>query len=104
MGLCNSDPNTDVHLTQTGITQAGMLAKKLKAVNFDHVYVSQLRRTQQTAEVINKSHKAPVIIDSRLNDNRTGFDNQPSADFYEAMKKAKDICRGLIIKTGPVIV
>lgn len=90
VGLCNSNPRTDVYLTPVGIVQAGVLAKKLEFLNFDRIYVSQLKRTQQTAAVINQLHRAPIAIDGRLNDNRTGFEDQPSVDFYEAMKNATD--------------
>jgi probable phosphoglycerate mutase len=90
LGLCNADPSVDVHLSGVGITQAQALADKLKAAKFDKVYVSELRRTQQTAEYINEYHKAPVQVDSRLNDNRTGFEGMPVSDFYTALEAADD--------------
>lgn len=88
--ICNSDPSVDVHLTDVGHQQAAALADKLKDVTFEHVFVSELRRTQQTADIVNKHHGVPVTIDRRLNDNRTGFEGKPTPDYYAALEAAED--------------
>ena len=88
LGLCNADPTVDVHLTDTGIQQSESLAENLKDVDFEVIFVSELNRTQQTAGIINKFHHADIKIDPNLNDNRTGFEGLPSADYYDALKKA----------------
>ena len=66
LGLCNADPAVDVHLTPSGVAQAGALAEKLKLVPLDHIFASELNRTQQTAEIINKFHNLEIEIDARL--------------------------------------
>jgi len=90
LGLCNADPTVDVHLSEIGINQAIALSDKLKMAVFERVYISELRRTKQTAEYINKYHNAPVVVDDRLNDNRTGFEGKPVDEFYAALSAATD--------------
>lgn len=85
--LFNSDPSVDVHLTEQGIQQARALAKKLKEISFDAIYVSELRRTQQTADIVNEPHGVPVIVDPLLNDHISGFDDKPYAE-YDALYDA----------------
>ena len=88
LGLCNADPAVDVHLSETGINQANELAEKLQNVSFDIVYISELRRTKQTADAINKFHHARIIVDARPNDNRTGFEGKPVSEYYDALQNA----------------
>lgn len=81
--LCNSDPSVDVHLTEEGLGQAAELAEKLQDIAFERIIISNLPRTKQTADIINKYHKVPIEVDIRLTDNRTGFENQ-TYQAYEA--------------------
>lgn len=90
LGLCNSNPKTDVHLTKVGIEQVEKLADKLKSVSIEHIFVSELKRTKQTADIVNKYHKAPVAVDARLNDNRSGFEDKHYLEYYAALDKAND--------------
>jgi broad specificity phosphatase PhoE len=76
LALCNADPTVNVYLTRTGIKQAKRLSEKLKDAKIERIFVSELRRTHQTADVVNEHHKAPVEIEARLNDNRTGFEGK----------------------------
>ena len=55
-GLCNSDPAVDVYITENGVKQAENLAEKLKNVQIGQMFVSELKRTKQTAEIVNKHH------------------------------------------------
>jgi len=87
--LFNSDPTVDVHLTETGIQQAKALSIALKDVTIDHIFVSELKRTQQTAEIVNEYHNAPVSIKSILNDHRSGFENQ-SYEEYDMLFEQSD--------------
>ena len=88
--LFNSDPAVDVHLTELGIEQAKALAGELKDIKIDQIFVSQLKRTQQTAEIVNKYHNAPVLIDAKLNDHRSGFEDQPYDEYDDLFEAADD--------------
>jgi broad specificity phosphatase PhoE len=90
LGLSNADPTVDVHLTDAGKLQAQTLAEKLKAIPFDHIYVSQLKRTQQTLQFVQRFQTAPATIDARLNDIRTGYEGRHSAEYYKVLATARD--------------
>jgi len=90
LGLCNSDPKVDVHLTKSGIEQARKLAKQLKNVDIEQVFVSELKRTEQTAQIVNKYHNAPVTVDARLNDIRFGYEGKHYSEYHSALDKADD--------------
>lgn len=53
-------------LSKAGKEITLQVAKKYEDVNFDIVYCSPLMRTIQTANIMNKTHKAKIIKDSRL--------------------------------------
>ncbi len=55
---------TDLPLTEKGIGQAEAVRQKLKAVKFDAIYASPLKRALQTAQIV--SGKTEVYTDSRL--------------------------------------
>lgn len=88
--LCNADPTVDVHLTTVGVAQAEALADKLKDISLDRIFVSELKRTVQTAEIVNKYHDVETEVDSRLNDGRSGFESKPYAEYMKAFNAAKD--------------
>lgn len=90
LGLCNDDSTVDVHLSKSGRLQANDLAEKLKEIYLDIIYVSELRRTQQTAVAINKYHNCKILVDARLNDNRTGFEGQSVRKFYDALQSSEN--------------
>lgn len=75
--LVNYDPTVDVHLTEKGIKQAEDLAEQLKDFNFDAIYISRLKRTKQTAEIINQYHKKNLIVNELLDDTKNGFEGRP---------------------------
>ena len=81
--LNNADPNVDVHLTDSGIAEAKRIAEQLKYEPFDAVFVSELLRTKQTAEYINKYHGLTPIEDSRLNDIRNGFEGKTVKEYHD---------------------
>jgi probable phosphoglycerate mutase len=83
--LCNADPTVDVHLTDLGNSQANKLAKELKEAPIELIYVSQLRRTKQTADIINKYHDVKIVVDPRLNDNKSGFEGKHVSEYLEAL-------------------
>ncbi|MEO8863199.1 MAG: histidine phosphatase family protein [Candidatus Saccharimonadales bacterium] len=92
LGLCNDDPNVDVHLTQNGVKQAESLAKTLEAVDFDLVITSDLSRTKETAKIIVGQDKdIPTIVDVRISDTKSGFEGRPVSEFRAARSSAPDI-------------
>lgn len=88
--LHNDDPKVDVHLTETGRAQATQLAQELKDTNFDHIFISELHRTQQTAAILNTYHAIPVTVDARLNDNRSGYEGRSESEYLQALNHATD--------------
>lgn len=88
LGLCNDDPRRDVHLTDTGIRQAELAAEQMRDKPLRHILVSELPRTQQTAEIVNRYHRVPISREPALNDIRSGFDGLPVADYFAAIAHA----------------
>ncbi|WP_455210046.1 histidine phosphatase family protein [Kaarinaea lacus] len=84
LGLCNDDPSKNVYLTETGVEQAEQAAKQLAQVPLTKIYVSELPRTRQTADIINRIHSAPIITSHYLNDICSGFDGKPVEDYFTA--------------------
>ena len=84
--LCNDDISKDVHLTELGKKQAQDVGEKLKNEKIEVIFVSELRRTRQTAEIINKCHNAPIRADSRINDRKTGFEGKSYFDFLKVIE------------------
>lgn len=75
--LVNYDPAVDVHLTDKGVQQAAELAERLKDFKFDKIYISRLRRTRQTADIINHYHGQDLVVNELLDDTRNGFEGRP---------------------------
>jgi broad specificity phosphatase PhoE len=82
--LCNDDPSIPVPLTEKGRAQADAAAESLRHVPIDLIFVSQLLRAQETGERVNRYHGAPLRVDARLNDRRTGFEGRPVAEYLAA--------------------
>jgi probable phosphoglycerate mutase len=78
--LVNYDPTVNVFLTENGIKQAENLAEQLKDFNFDAIYVSRLKRTKQTANIINQYHNQTLITNELLDDTRNGFEGRPYSE------------------------
>jgi len=91
LGICNSDPSVKVPLTDTGIRQAEELGDQLANTPIEAVYVSQLERTHQTADIVLRHHPdTKVIEDARLNDINTGFEGQPVIEYQEYRDQITD--------------
>ncbi len=56
----------DAELSELGIKQAKILAKRLSKIPIDIIYSSSMRRAKQTAEIINKSLKKKLIYSDFL--------------------------------------
>ncbi len=62
----------DVSITQRGIVQAKEVSQILKNINFNKVYVSEMKRTEQTAKFILDNRTCSMIKDSRINERNFG--------------------------------
>lgn len=82
--LCNDDPRDPAFLTEQGIQQAEAAGARLRTVPLERIFASELPRTWQTAAIINRHRNLPVIVDARLNDIRSGFNNRPVSDYFAA--------------------
>lgn len=91
LGLSNSDPEVDVHLTSKGLEQAIALAVALKNEPLDAVYTSELPRTSETAQYIIEAHSAEIKTDSRLNDLNMGYEGRPVDEYHKELYQAPDI-------------
>lgn len=87
LGLHNANPAVNVYLTEKGIADAKQLADKLKDVNFDAIYVSEMPRTAETANYI--SDMKP-IVDKRLNDIDSGYEGRSVTEYHEARDHSAD--------------
>lgn len=90
LGLANSDPTVDVHLSERGIEQAKALRELLVGIEFDAVFISELPRTRQTASVILGDRQAHFIVDPRINDNATGYESKSVQAWLGAVAESGD--------------
>ncbi|WP_446897628.1 alpha-ribazole phosphatase [Clostridium sp. LBM24168] len=63
---------TESSLNKNGKKQAEMLSKILKDTVFDHIYISEKRRSLETAKMIVKEDSKKFIIDNRINEMNLG--------------------------------
>lgn len=78
-------------LTQLGAQQARMIGEFLKDRHFDIIYISDLKRTKDTAAQIIKHHpKADVIYDQRIREVNVGnLEGKPWGSLGDAALQAK---------------
>lgn len=62
----------DVAINEIGIIQCEKISKILEKIDFKTVYISEMKRTQQTAQIILKNRKYKIIKDSRINERNFG--------------------------------
>lgn len=84
-GLCNDDPADDVHLTALGRRQAERAAGRLRRAALEHIFVSPLPRTRETAAIVNRHHHVPITVHPDLRDIRSGFNNRPVREYQAAI-------------------
>jgi alpha-ribazole phosphatase len=85
LGLCNGDPRRDVHLTEAGKAQAKTAAEALKNRSIERIFVSELPRTRETADIINHPHGVAIEQRPELNDIRSGFEDRPVTEYLAAV-------------------
>ena len=59
-------------ITEIGVQEAELLAKRLKNHNITAIVTSPYLRCKHTAEIINKYHNSPIIEDERFNEMNRG--------------------------------
>ncbi len=57
---------TDIELNKDGIEQATMARKNIENYDIDLIIASPLKRARQTAEIINKNMKVPIIYENAV--------------------------------------
>jgi probable phosphoglycerate mutase len=68
-------------LTEIGLRQVKLLAKRLAEIPFDAVYTSDLCRTRQTAEAVTATHGLTARLDPRLREVAVGpWENRTFGD------------------------
>ena len=58
----------EMSLSEIGYQQRSYLTKRLLSIKIDKIYVSEIRRAQETAEIFAKKTNKKIIIDERLNE------------------------------------
>lgn len=75
----------DDHLSSEGVVEVEELAQLLPK-NIDKMYVSDLSRTRETAEIVNKVLNTEIVLDSRLREvglgDLTGKTWKEMGDYY----------------------
>lgn len=72
----------DIDLNETGINQAKESAQKLEKEDIDLIICSPLKRTRQTASIINEGRNIDIIFDERVRERDFGeFEGFNRADF-----------------------
>lgn len=75
----------DVSITEKGVLQAEKGSEKLKDVNFGKVYVSELKRAVQTANILLKDKQLELIKDKRINETNFGVFEGKSHEEIKAL-------------------
>ncbi len=85
LGLCNDSPADPVTLSMEGERQATVAARRLAHTPIQRIFVSELPRTRQTAEIVNQFHGVEIIVHPALNDIRSGFNGRRVTDYQMAI-------------------
>ncbi|MDZ4227790.1 MAG: histidine phosphatase family protein [Candidatus Levybacteria bacterium] len=89
----------DPPLTKMGAKQAELTGKRLKDIPFKGIIASHKLRTQQTAKIIAKHLKLPVLADSRLQE-RLEWEKDMAFDEFATEWNKTDIDRDYKPKNG----
>jgi broad specificity phosphatase PhoE len=80
----NGDAAVDVGLTERGREEAGRLAEELSGTEIDLCVTSELRRTQETADIALAGRHVPRLVLPELNDPRYGRFEGATLEEYRA--------------------
>lgn len=93
----------DSYLTDKGIKQAKLLAKRLKRENFDEFYCSNLKRSKQTADIVSKKIDIKPKIEKSLNEfesetikrDKSKWDKEERSHYEELISFLRKIAKNL---------
>lgn len=78
--------HVDSDLTPLGLRQAECLAERLETAGIERIISSDLGRTVQTANIINKRLGLEIRVDARIRERNYGiFEARPSTEYAAAM-------------------
>lgn len=89
-GILNSDATQPYHLTPKGREQVEVVAQEIKQKGITTIYVSDLTRTRETAEIIRNAlglDIASVHVDPRIREINFGALNGSSSQTYHTLHK-----------------
>ncbi len=73
-----------VSLTELGKKQIRTIARRLKREKISLIICSPYRRTRETAEIVAKFLRLPIIFDKRLIDQKLGvYAGRPKTEYYQ---------------------
>jgi len=75
------------HLTPVGKKQVEKVAKEFQKMNIDLIFSSNITRTRETAQIISKKIKKPIIFSSQLREIDFGIFNGCHPNTYHAYFK-----------------
>jgi len=85
--MCSLPEPKKAHLTSYGKKQIQKIAKILKKKNIDLIFASDLTRTKETAKIISKEIKKPIIFSKNLRELKFGIFNGLHPNTYRAYFK-----------------
>ncbi len=80
--------HTDIPLNQKGVEQAQLLAEKIKRLNLEMIYSSDLKRAKRTGEFVAQALNTKIVFDSRLRE--MSYGEAEGLIFQDAVKKFGD--------------
>ncbi len=83
--IASADPSVDrFHLTERGKAELARTAELIKNEKIDLIISSDLIRTKETADILNRIFKVQILYDKRLRDINDGvFNLKPYDEFYK---------------------
>lgn len=81
----NAHPHVANNLTATGREQAACCRQALADIRIELMYCSEFPRAQQTAQIINQTIAAPLLVDARFNETGAfAFEGKPARLWHAA--------------------
>lgn len=90
-------------LTEKGKKQAKLVAKRLKKLSIRKMYSSDLKRCKETAEIIKKQIKIPIIFEKSLREVPNKVKEQPRK-YKKEIKNIKKFWEKINKKRGTMLV